>query len=315
MEIHQLAYDLNMIDVSPEIPGWEEFIGSYIFGRDQLALIDVGPRSTAGTLIDGIKSLHIDPKRFRYILLTHIHIDHAGAIGELLEFLPKAKVVVHPKGASHLTNTGKLWEGSLQTLGDLAEKYGRPQNIPAERIIPAEDGLLIRLGEKIGLEVIYTPGHAAHHMSFLEPQSGVLFAGEAGGVYTSKADLLRPTTPSPFNLEQTMASIDKLLQRNPSTIFYGHFGHGGDASGQLWRHREQLSLWLRVIGRAHQAGGDREAIFSELLYRDVTLEGLKELSEDQYLRARYFINNSINGFLGYVEKLRAKNNGGPSCSI
>jgi len=295
-----------MIDVEPPVAGWDEFIGPYVLGARQVALVDVGPSSSAGNLIDGLKALYIKPKSVSHILLTHVHLDHAGAIGELLEFLPQANVVVHPKGAPHLADTDKLWEGSAKTLGDLAEKYGRPQNVAPERIVPVEDGMRIGLGDGLDLEVMYTPGHAVHHLSFFERGSGMLFAGEAGGVYTSRDDLLRPATPSPFILEQKLASIDKLVERKPTTICYGHFGPGKDARHNLLRYREQLELWREVVSEILASGAGSEAIFSELMERDANLESMKDLPEDQYQRECYFMINNIRGFVGYVEKRNRK---------
>lgn len=301
MKIYELADDLSMIDVEPPIPGWDEFIGIYVLKAEQVALIDVGPQSSAGNLINGLQELAVNLGDVSHILLTHIHLDHAGALSELLEFLPKAIAVVHPKGLPHLVDTKKLWEGTRKALGNLAEQYGQPHNIAPERILAAEDGMRIKLGEELQLEVIHTPGHAAHHMSFLELRSRILFAGEAAGVYTNKLDLLRPATPPPLILEYMLASIERLLEHDPSTIYNGHFGFGGDAQHQILKEKAQLELWQEVIGRALENGMDPESIFSELMEKDAGLGRLKELSQDQYKRECYFMKNSIKGFMGYFD--------------
>jgi glyoxylase-like metal-dependent hydrolase (beta-lactamase superfamily II) len=298
MKIHRLSEQLTMIDVQPPIRGQSEFIGPYVLSAEQVALIDVGPHSSAGNLIAGLTALDVDPENVSCILLTHIHIDHAGAVGDLLEFLPNARVIVHPRGSPHLVNTERLWQGSLQVLGELAEMYGRPPNIPQERILLGEDGMRIGLGSGVELEVIHTPGHAAHHLSFLEQKSGFLFAGEAGGGYVAKVDLLRPETPPPLRLDHKLASIDKLLERRPKTIYYAHFGSGEDAQSKLRRYREQLKLWQSVVSEALRNGAQSEEIFTALMEKDVSLEGLKKLPEDLYQRERYFMYISIKGFVG-----------------
>lgn len=287
-----------MIDVQPSIAGMSEFIGIYVLGREQTALIDVGPHSSAGNLIAGLKALDVDPQNVKYIFITHIHLDHAGALSDLLKFLPQAQVIVHPRGSTHLVNTEKLWQGSLEVLGELAEKYGRLPNIPAERIISAEDGMRFKLGQEIELEAIYTPGHAVHHLSFLELKNNLLFAGEASGDYLGKVDLLRPATPPRLALDYKLNSIDKLLKRQPKTIYYGHFGGGGDAQRALQRYRKQLKLWQSVIKEALLKEASLKAIFSALIEKDVSLEGLKGLPEDQCQRECYFMRNSIKGFVG-----------------
>lgn len=111
MKIHHLSKHLSMIDVQPPISGMSEFIGIYVFRAEQVALVDVGPPSSAGNLIAGLKALDIDPENVSYIFITHIHLDHAGALSDLLEFLPlpRARVIVHPRGSAHLVNTERLW--------------------------------------------------------------------------------------------------------------------------------------------------------------------------------------------------------------
>lgn len=183
-------------------------------------------------------------------------------------------------------------------LGDLAKKYGRPANISEERILPAEDGMRLSLGNGVELEVIHTPGHAVHHLSFLEPKSGLLFAGEAGGDYLSKVNLLRPATPPKLVLDYKLASLDKLLERRPKTIYYGHFGGGGDARKSLRRYREQLKLWQSVVREAIQSGAQLEGIAAALVEKDASLAGLKKLPEDVYQRECFFLHNSIKGFVG-----------------
>lgn len=307
MKIHNLAPNLSMIDVEPPIPGWEEFIGVYVLKGEQVALIDVGPQSSAGKLIEGLEALKVNPQHVSHILLTHIHLDHAGAVGGLLGSLPNARVVVHPKGVPHLVNPGKLWEASINTLGDMARQYGRPHPVPPERIIAAEDGSNIALGDKIELEAIYTPGHAAHHLSFLEAGSGMLFAGETCGVYLETVAFLRPSTPPPLILEQALASIDRLLERNPGTVYFGHFGSGGDARLQLSRHKGQLQLWRTVIGEALGKGIEEpEAILSKLLARDPFLKNLEKLPQAQYQRERFLMLSGIKGFLGDITQNQSK---------
>lgn len=300
MEAHHLSECLSMIDVQPPIPGHSEFIGIYVFGSEQVVLVDVGPHCSAGSLIEGLESLGVNPKSVRHILLTHIHIDHAGAAADLLKFLPQARVVVHPRGRAHLVNTERLWQGSRQVLGDLAEKYEKPPNIPEERILPAEDGMCIGLGDEMEIEVIHTPGHAAHHLSFLEKRSGLLFVGEAGGDYLSRVDLLRPATPPPLIAKYALASINKLLERKLTTIYYAHFGCGGEAKGKLRRYRRQLQLWQKVIEEALKNGAHPQAILSALIENDATLKGLKNLPPELYQRECYFIYNSIKGFVSNI---------------
>jgi glyoxylase-like metal-dependent hydrolase (beta-lactamase superfamily II) len=139
-------------------------------------------------------------------------------------------------------------------------------------------------------------------MSFFDRRSGKLFAGEAAGAYTAKVDLLRPATPPPLLLEHYLESMDKLLRRDVTGIYYAHYGPGEDARAKLQRHKEQAKLWRDVISETLEHGAEYEDIFSKLLAEDASLNGLKKLPEDQYQREHYFIINAITGFVGYIEK-------------
>jgi len=305
MRIHNLSRDLSIIDVDPPIPGWSEFVGLYVLGKEQVALIDAGPRCSAGAVIDGLEALGIERERVGHVALTHIHIDHAGAAGELMQLLPNARVVVHPRGASHLANTARLWEESLKTLGDLAEQQGRPADIAPDRILSAEEGAMLRVGGQLELEVLHTPGHAVHHMSFFDRRGGRLFAGEAGGAYSPMVNVLRPATPPPLSLEQYLESIDRLLQLDAAEIYYAHYGQGGTAPSRLQQHKEQIQLWRAVISEALDDTADCEGIFARLVAEDANLAGLKGLPEEQYRREHYFMVNAIRGFVGYIERQKA----------
>ncbi len=303
MKFDRISDTVTLIDVEPPIPGWSEFIGIYVLIDDRIGIIDVGPQVSHASLIDGLKALAIDPKRVSHVMLTHIHLDHAGAIGELIDFLPNAVVVVHPRGAPHLINTEKLWDGSLKTSGELALLQGRPRNIPESRVISAHDGMRISLGERIELEVIHTPGHASHHVSFLDINSGMLFVGEASGICNMGAGFLRLATPPPLVLEPTIASIDRLLERHPTGICYSHFGFSNDAEALLRGARDQLELWKEIIADSFKQGEtDPESILPVLIEKDTALEKLQQLSEDQMSRERYFMTNSVKGFIEYLSR-------------
>ncbi|MFP4642058.1 MAG: MBL fold metallo-hydrolase [Chloroflexota bacterium] len=302
MRTQRLSSSLSMINPEPPVTGWQEFVSVYVLGNEYKALIDVGPRSGADAIIEGLKELEVDRDKVSCILLTHVHIDHAGATGDLLNYLPNAKVIVHPKGAPHLADPEKLWQGSLKTTEELAEMQGRPQNVPQERISPVEEGTVIRLGNDFELEVVYTPGHASHHMSFLERNTGMLFAGEAGGIYVPKIDLLRPATPPPLRLDDKLSSIDELLQHDTSGIYYAHFGPQPDAPKRLKEYREMLKLWFDTISKGLTRNLSPDEMLSELISQDGNLATIDTLPAEEYQRERYFLTNAVKGFMQYIQK-------------
>ncbi len=249
-------------------------------------------------LLAALEQADIKPGKVDYIILTHIHLDHAGGTGSLLKSLPNATVVAHSRARSHLIDPNKLWEASLSTLGDLALKYGQMEPVPAERILVADEGMKITLGEELELEVCLTPGHAVHHLSLFEKTSGMLFAGEAAGACINGG--LRPATPPPFKLEEALASLDKLIILKPENICYGHFGCYGDGLKRLKSYREKLLRWHAVVNSQASKGTDPEEIFSIMRGLDSDLKYLDTLDKDEYQREFKLVVNSIYGLAGLV---------------
>ncbi len=159
-------------------------------------MVDVGLAKSVESLVEGLSIAGVSPADVDYVLLTHI--DHAGGVGAFLKHLPRAKVLVHPRGVPHLVDPSRLWESSLRTLGEVAEGFGRIKPVSSERIAIAEDGLSISLSESISIRVLHTPRHASHHTSFFEEESRTLFAGEATGVHLLGSGLVRPAAPPPL---------------------------------------------------------------------------------------------------------------------
>ena len=298
--LYPVSEDVTLIDLAPPIKGFDGFIGSYVLRSQKIALVDVGPSSSLPNLLEGLSTLGISPKEVSYVFITHLHIDHAGAIGGLLPYMPDAKVIVHEKGKSNLTDPQKLWDGSKQTLGDLAEQYGPIAPVPEDRIIVGHEGMTFDLGWGTTIEVLATPGHASHHLSFYDTGKKRLFVGEAAGVRVK--GVLRPGTPPPFNLQVELASLDKLIRIEPSTLCYGHLGAAQDAVQNLRLHRQQLLLWLKIIARCVPESTKIDQIYLQLREKDELMRGLEQLPKDQYDRECFFIHNSIRGFLSYLEK-------------
>ncbi|MBW2616874.1 MAG: MBL fold metallo-hydrolase [Deltaproteobacteria bacterium] len=198
--------NITLIEIKQDVPGFDSFFGSWVCQGDLNVVIDVGPANTAGRLIDSLVSLGLD--RLDLVLLTHIHIDHAGGLADLLDHYPMAKVMCHEKAIQYLVDPSTLWAGSLKVLGKIAEIYGPPKPVPKERLIPhTENDLKDFL-------VVETPGHAIHHLSF--SFDNWLFAGEASGIYLSinGDEYMRPSTPPRF-------FFDVLLEKDPNLVAFG----------------------------------------------------------------------------------------------
>jgi len=293
MEIHAITPTLRLLNLQPPIPGYKEFIGAYLFSGEKNAIIDVGPTAAIPNLLSALTEAGISPKEIDYIVLTHIHIDHAGGVGTAIKELSNAKVLAHSRARSHLIDPTMLWKGSLKTLGDLALKYGPIEAVPEDRIVVATDQMKLDLGYGLALEIHLTPGHAAHHLSIFDRASGVLIAGEAAGVCID--GMVRLATPPPFKLEETLSSIDKLIALEPQRLCYGHFGCFDNGLERLKLYKEELLTWYETVNSAARAGKNPEDILLLLREKDKSLAYLDGLGRDDYNREFALLINTIKG--------------------
>lgn len=296
MTIWRCSDDLFLIDLPQKIEGFRKFISSWVYLGDKTILVDPGPKSTVEHLLNSLKEIGV--RNVDYILLTHIHIDHAGGLGDLVSYFKNARVIVNEKGKKHLINPEKLWEGSLKVLGDVAIAYGDITPVPEDRFAESAEGV----------EVIYTPGHAVHHQSYVVGE--YLFSGEAFGVaHGIDGEIYqRPATPPKFILEISLESIEKLKNLGKMKACIGHFGMYENSLDLVRYAEKQLEKWVNAVFDALccQSGDDFEK-----LYRDVTETLRKEdprfgnfdrLERDVQKREEYFIRNSIKGMLEYVRE-------------
>jgi glyoxylase-like metal-dependent hydrolase (beta-lactamase superfamily II) len=279
---------LHWISLPVPLKGFDGFVGAWIYDGNPLTLVDVGPAVSAPHLLDAVSQLGLGPPEL--ILLTHIHIDHAGGIGRIATAFPDATVVCHPKARQHLIDPQRLWQGSLNTLGEIAEAYGAISAVNAQQIMTCDRFSHPRIRS------IETPGHAAHHVSYLIDD--LLFAGEAAGVHLplpGPSVYLRPATPQ--------------------KICYGHIGQRDHAVEMLVAHRAQLLHWLDMLRPLFQkadistdvapGSASKSPIIDEctdyLLSNDPLLKCFPDLPPAVQARERRFIANSIRGYWGYVK--------------
>ena len=282
------------------MPGYKQFIGMYLFRGEKTAVIDVGPKSAIPYLLSAIAELGINPKEIDYIILTHVHIDHAGGVGMAIKEMSNAKVLAHSRARSHLIDPTVLWEASLKVLGDIAIKYGSIDPVPEDRIVVAADQMQLELGSGLRLEVYLTPGHAPHHLSLFDRANSVLIVGEAAGVCAD--GIVRPSTPPPCRLEDVLSSVDKLIALEPQKLCYAHFGCYDNGLERLKLYKKQLLLWHDIISSATDAGKSMEEILLLLREKDSSLDYLDSLGRDEYARGVTMVGSTIYGLAGSVRK-------------
>ena len=290
--------NLICIDLDqPDLEGFRHFISAWLYrGWDFTLLVDPGPLSTIPHLLGELRRQNVE--RLDYVLLTHIHIDHAGGTAALLQEFPEARVICHPDGIRHLVRPEMLWQGSRKVLGKLADLYGEILPVPEERIAFAEE-----VG-KTGVRSFLTPGHAPHHCCYL--LDDLLFAGEVAGVRCEVAEgiYMRPATPPRFLLEVALDSLERMIALAPRRMVFAHYGMVDDAAEHLRIARRQLLLWVR--GVAETAGADpsdRDKILSAwLMEHDEIYRNVDQLPPDIRARERYFVRNTLKGMIEFVDE-------------
>jgi glyoxylase-like metal-dependent hydrolase (beta-lactamase superfamily II) len=220
-----VAFDI----IDTKMHGYDRITGAFVVHADKTALIETGPKSSADHVFAGLEDLgvgHLD-----WILVTHIHLDHAGAAGTIARRFPDARIGVHEVGAPHLADPTKLWASAARIYGDEMERlWGGMDPLPEERIHVLRDGDKVDLGGRV-LQAVETPGHAYHHHAFLDDSTGTLFAGDALGVRLPDIGIVRPATPPPeFHLEKAISSIERLRTLRPDSLCLTHYGPAEDAS-------------------------------------------------------------------------------------
>ncbi len=290
---------LYLIPLDQNMIGFRDFISAWLYKNDEITfLVDPGPQNSTNQLIDALKEINV--QQIDYILLTHIHIDHAGGTGEILKYFPEAKIVCHPKAIEHMTSPEKLWQGSLKVLGDIAEAYGEIIPIPTKAI-----KYLDRIETNAGdINAIETPGHAVHHLSFQFQH--YLFAGEVIGIShcLNEGIYTRPATPPRFKLKTSLNSIDKIVPLDISLICYGHYGFRTDAKTALKEGRDQLLVWIKIIKKQLKYGNQNliNRTVEALRKEDSAFANIKYLPEDIQQRELYFVGNSIKGISEFLQK-------------
>jgi glyoxylase-like metal-dependent hydrolase (beta-lactamase superfamily II) len=201
-----------------------------ILDHGRAAFVDTGPASGIPHLLNALVRLGVAPEQVDYVLLTHVHLDHAGGAGLLMQSLPNAQAVVHPRGARHLIDPSKLIEGSIAVYGETRFRalYGQIMPIPRERVTQSEDGMQIALAGR-ELELIHTPGHALHHYCVVDRQAECIFSGDTFGISyrhfdTAAGEFIFPTTtPVHFDPQALHTSVDRLMNYRPKAIYLTHF--------------------------------------------------------------------------------------------
>ncbi len=231
----------------------------YILDTERPAVIDTGTGANSHVILDALDTLGIEPNELSAIVLTHVHLDHAGGAGFLAAACPNADVYVHERGATHLVEPERLWDGTKAAVGDQIQFYAEPRPIPADRIVTLEAGDVIDLGDR-DLAVHSAPGHAFHQVVFQDLETGGVFTGDAAGILTPGLDRIRQSSPPPgFDLEGCLADIEMLEALDPSALYLAHYGDH-EPDDLLSTYADVLEEWVESVAQKREELDDEAVV-------------------------------------------------------
>ena len=255
-DITDLGNDVFQIDT--RMAGYQGITAGYLIRGSRPCLVETGTAPSAPIVRDALAALGVRAGDLATVVVTHIHLDHAGGVGDIAAMYPAAEVVVHQKGARHLADPSRLMASARMVYGDALDVlFGTLAPVPADRIRSLDDVGTVDLGDGRRLDSHYSPGHARHHVGLIDSLSGDLYVGDAAGVYIPETGDLRPATPPPdFDLEIALSSLRKFSRLRPTRLLFSHYGPVSSVPEILDRSAEEIIVWVERTREARAAGMD-----------------------------------------------------------
>ncbi len=255
-DITALGHEVFQVDT--RMAGYDGITAGYLIRADRPCLVETGTAPSAPVVRDALAQLGIGPGDLATVVVTHIHLDHAGGVGDIAAMFPAAQIVVHQRGARHLADPSRLMASARLVYGDALDRlFGVLAPVPAERIVALDDHGTVDLGGGRRLDSHYSPGHAKHHVGLVDSDTGDLYVGDAAGVYLPETGDLRPATPPPdFDLDTALASLRTFAGLQPARLLFSHYGSVTPVSETLDRSAEEITVWVEETRQARTAGLD-----------------------------------------------------------
>lgn len=271
--VHARALEIgdHLYSIDALMEGEPERLACYLFDTPNRVLVEVGPSATLGHLVEVLDALGIDD--LAAFVVTHIHLDHAGGAGQMAQRFPNARVGVHARGARHLVRPERLWSSAVSVFGEewLTSKWGPMQPVDEERIWVLNEGDRVPLGDRRYLDVMYTPGHAKHHVVFQDSEGGGMFVGDSVGLCYPHGHFVEPVTPPPdFDPITQVEQIRRMAARRPSFIGFAHFGPEYEVADTFAEAERRLDDWVRFVESLGDSEHAEEALqeFTRARYLD-----------------------------------------------
>ena len=286
VDVTDLGDSLYMIDAG--MHGEPERLACYLFDTPRRVLIECGPSNVLGNLEAALASIGVD--EVAAMVVTHIHLDHAGGAGHVADRYPGAQIGVHAKGARHLADPERLWASAerIYSPAGMQQLWGPMRPVPEKRLLVLDEGDVIDLGGGRHLEVMYTPGHAKHHIVFTEEVSGGMFVGDSVGIAFPHGHMVQPVTPPPDFAEPIVVEqLRRMANRTPGFVGFAHYGIASDPKRVFAEAEERLGEWVEFVEGLDEAGDPADRMRAWVLDR-YRAEGIPEEDIDQYDRNTFW---------------------------
>jgi glyoxylase-like metal-dependent hydrolase (beta-lactamase superfamily II) len=276
-----LGHEVFQIDT--RMAGYDGITAGYLIRGDRPCLVETGTAPSAPVIRDALAGLGIGPGDLATVVVTHIHLDHAGGAGDIAAMFPAAQIVVHQRGARHLADPSRLMASARMVYGDALERlFGVLAPVPADRIVALDDVGTVDLGGGRRLDSHYSPGHAKHHVGLIDSETGDLYVGDAAGVYLPDTGDVRPATPPPdFDHQTALASVRMFAALRPSRLLFSHYGPVDRVDEILDRSAEEITVWVEETRRARRLlGPGLDLDHAVAMVRDRTMDRYAAASPD-----------------------------------
>ncbi|HEY6283092.1 MAG TPA: MBL fold metallo-hydrolase [Nitrososphaerales archaeon] len=280
--------------------GQPSTVSAFLIKGPKPTLVDCGYSSSYENVLSGLAEAGVMPSDIRYVVPTHVHLDHAGAAGRLLREMPNAEVIAHERGVPHLIDPTRLIESSTKVFGKaIMDLYGTPEPIPAERITAVGKEASLDLGDGLSATLMYAPGHAPHQISMMLDKSNALLTADAVGIVYPGMKALIPTTPPPsFEPKQLIATVGALRQTTPSELLVPHFGVRKDVDWVFDQTAQLVERWVETVRGLWKKGMSLDEA-SEVMEKEILEKaGVQELP----IYASISVRTSVMGIIHYLEK-------------
>jgi glyoxylase-like metal-dependent hydrolase (beta-lactamase superfamily II) len=299
----------DVYEIDTRMAGYTGITAGYLILSDRPCLVEPGTSGSAPVVQAALTELGVGPDDLASVVVTHIHLDHAGGVGDIAQMYPQAEVVVHEKGARHLVGPERLMRSARMVYGDkLDELFGELKPTDAARIRAVEDTGAIDLGGGRRLESYYSPGHAKHHVGLMDSQTGDLYVGDAAGIYVQETADVRPATPPPdFDLETALRSLERFQSLEPERLLFAHYGPVTAVADTLERSAEELRVWVDAVKDARDLGLDLDHAVA--MVRDRTKDRYRmttEITDPEEVEKYEILNGAVSNVAGIMHSLEKR---------